>query len=287
MKIGVCIKAKDEQKIICDWVSHYLNLGFDKIFIYDNMSNPTIEDSLAEKNLLNDKINIKIYTGFVNHKGRVITFNQAGVYNECINQNKDLDWILLCDADEFLWIKEGTIKDFLSKFSKNTATVLVNWLVYGTSNLQKYDTNKSVFEQFVFREKYTHFWNRFVKSFIRPALIDKVGNVHITFNNMYETHDVYNNDISKTAHRLRENNKGRLEVSCTILDRNLNERTPLVLVHYMTLDFESMLDKNKRNYNSRMCSNQKYSLEWYQGKYIRNQGFKDEIKDLRMLKYSN
>ena len=241
------------------------------------MSNPTIEDSLAEKNLLNDKINIKIYTGFVNHKGRFVTFNQAGVYQECINQNKDLDWILLCDADEFLWIKEGTIKDFLSKFSKNTATVLVNWLVYGTSNLQKYDTNKSVFEQFIFREKYTHFWNRFVKSFIRPALIDKVGNVHITFNNMYETHDVYNNDISKTAHRLREN-KGRLEVSCSIHDRNLNERTPLVLVHYMTLDFESMLDKNKRNYDSRMCSNQKYSLEWYQGKYISNQGFKDEIK---------
>ena len=103
---------------------------------------------------------------------------------------------------------------------------------------------------------------------------------------MYETHAVYNNDISKTAHRLREN-KGRLEVSCSIHDRNLNERTPLVLVHYMTLDFESMLDKNKRNYDSRMCSNQKYSLEWYQGKYIRNQGFKDEIKDLRMLKYSN
>ena len=49
MKIGVCIRAKDEQKIICDWVRHYLNLGFDKIFIYDNMSKPSIENTLKEK----------------------------------------------------------------------------------------------------------------------------------------------------------------------------------------------------------------------------------------------
>ena len=52
MKIGVCIRAKDEQKIICDWVNHYLKLGFDTIFIYDNMSEPSIGSSLQEKNFL-------------------------------------------------------------------------------------------------------------------------------------------------------------------------------------------------------------------------------------------
>lgn len=62
MNIGVCIRAKNEQKIICDWVNHYLKLGFDKIFIYDNMSEPSIESSLKEKNLLNDKVFIKIDT---------------------------------------------------------------------------------------------------------------------------------------------------------------------------------------------------------------------------------
>ena len=37
MKIGVCIRAKNEQKIINDWVAYYLQLGFDKIIIYDNL----------------------------------------------------------------------------------------------------------------------------------------------------------------------------------------------------------------------------------------------------------
>lgn len=143
MKIGVCIVAKNEQKIICDWVSHYLKLGFDKIFIYDNMSEPSIESSLKEKNFVNDKIFIEIDT--------VKYSNQTVNYQKCINENKDLDWLLLCDADEFLWLKEGTIKDFLSIFSENTCSILINWLVYGTGNLQKYDKNKSVFKQFTMR----------------------------------------------------------------------------------------------------------------------------------------
>ena len=240
-----------------------LKLGFDKIFIYDNMSEPTIESSLQEKNLVNDKVFIKIDT--VQHS------NQPVIYQECIDQNKHLDWLLLCDADEFLWIKEGTIKEFLSKFSEDTCTVLINWLVYGTSNLQTYDRNKTVFEQFIFREDYNHFWNRFVKSFIRPKLIEKIGNVHVTCNKNYKIGNVYNNNI------MIENSK-----TCENLDKNLNDNTPLVLTHYMTLDFESMQHKFKRNHDGWLLEKNcnKYSLEWFKSEPY---GFKDNVKDLRMI----
>tara|TARA_B110000977_G_scaffold200436_1_gene290952 strand:- start:3420 stop:4229 length:810 start_codon:yes stop_codon:yes gene_type:complete len=269
MKIGVCIRAKDEQKIICDWISHYLKLGFDKIFIYDNLSEPSIESSLKEKNLLNDKIFIKIDT--------CLYSNQPVIYQECIDQNKDLDWLFLCDADEFLWLKEGTIKDFLSRFSDNTCTIFINWLVYGTSNLQTYDINKSVFQQFIFREKYSHFWNRFVKSFIRPKLIEKIGNVHITYNSKYKVCNVYNTNINKNVLTIEDHDK------CDYQDNNLNHTTPIVLVHYMTLDFVSMLKKLFRNHDGGLLEKKcnKYSLEWYKSKYY---GFKDNIIDLRMIK---
>ena len=267
MQVGVCIRAKDEQKIICDWVNHYLKLGFDKIFIYDNMSEPCIESSLKEKNLLNDKIFIKIDSFQLS--------NQPIIYQECINESKDLDWILLCDADEFLWLKEGNIKDFLSKFSKDTSTILVNWLVYGTSNLQKYDTNKSVFEQFTLREEYKHFWNGFVKSFVRPKLIEKFGNVHITYNSNYKTCNIYGKEV---------NTKRFNDDKCDNLDINLCDLTDVVLVHYMTLDFESMSYKFKRNHNGALLEKEdmKYSLEWYKSN---NYGFKDNVEDLRMSKY--
>ena len=269
MKIGVCIRAKNEQKIICDWVKHYLNLGFDKIFIYDNMSEPSIESSLKDKNLLNEKVIIKIDTCSYS--------NQPVIYQECIDQNKDLDWLLLCDTDEFLWIKEGTIKEFLSKFSEDTCTVLINWLVYGTSNLQTYDRNKTVFEQFILRELSSHFWNTFVKSFIRPKLIEKVGNVHITYNKNYKICNIYNNILIINDHNC-------IADKCDHRDINLNINTPIVLVHYMTLDFESMLEKFKRNHDGMLLldHDSKYSLEWYKSKHY---GFKDNVKDFRMIKY--
>lgn len=267
MNIGVCIRAKNEEKIICDWVNHYLKLGFDKIFIYDNMSEPTIESSLKEKNLLNDKVFIKIDT--FPHS------NQPFIYQECIDQNKDLDWLLLCDTDEFLWLKEGTIKNFLLKFSEDTCTILINWLVYGTSKLQTYNKTKSVFEQFTLREEYNHFWNTFVKSFVRPNLIEKVGNVHITYNSNYKVCNIYNNIL------LINNDLCK----CDYLDNNLNDNSPIVLVHYMTLDFQNMLNKRNKNGKEHLgftLNDNKYSLEWYKSKIY---GFKDNVKDLRMNKY--
>lgn len=266
MKIGICIRAKNEQKIICDWVNHYLKLGFDKIFIYDNMSEPSIETTLKEKNLLNEKIFIK--DDLVKHS------NQPAIYQECIDKNKELDWLLLADCDEFLWLKEGTIKDFLSKFSEDTCTILINWLVYGTSNLEKYDNNKTVFDQFTLREEYGHFWNIFVKSFVRPKLIKKFGNVHVTYNKKYKVCNIYGNNI-----RIIDDID-----KCDYKDINLSNNSPVVLVHYMTLDYESMLEKFKRNHDGLLLkkNNNKYSIEWYK---LSNYAFKDNIEDLRMKKY--
>tara|TARA_B100000780_G_C20784792_1_gene311647 strand:- start:333 stop:479 length:147 start_codon:yes stop_codon:yes gene_type:complete len=46
MKVGVCIRCKNEEKIICDFVKYYINLDFDRIIIYDNLSNPSVEEIL-------------------------------------------------------------------------------------------------------------------------------------------------------------------------------------------------------------------------------------------------
>jgi len=263
MHIGVCIRAKDEQKIICDWVSHYLKLGFDKIIIYDNMSNPSIYETLSNKNLINDKVEIIIDS--CPHS------NQSVIYQETIDKNKHLDWLLLCDADEFLWIKDGSIKDFLSKFSDDTCSILVNWLIYGTSGKLHYNPNKTIFQQFKMREEYNHFWNSFGKCIIRPKLINKVGSVHQTYNPNFLVKNVYNNTI-----QLKEDLQDR--------DPNFSDNTPVLLVHYMTLDFQSMINKNKKNINGWLLEQNcnKYTIEWYKAEHY---GFKDSIKDIRMLKY--
>jgi len=274
MKIGVCVRAKDEQKLICDWVSHYLHLGFDRIVIYDNLSSPAVSTTLGNAGLLRDGVFVKI--------DDVLTSNQPAVYQECIDQNKDLDWLLLCDADEFLWTKPTmsgnfTIKDFLSSFPDDCCTLLINWIVYGTGGLQTYDERKSVFEQFVTRERYDHFWNRFVKSFVRPQLIHEFGNVHITRNPDYKVYGV-NGHVIEDGNDLLAANSDR----CDVLDPTLSDNTPCVLVHYMTLDYESMRGKFARNHAGWLLleDDPKYSVGWYNSC---EGGFRDDVKDYRML----
>ena len=268
MIIGVCIRAKNEEKIICDWVNYYIKLGFDKIIIYDNNSSPSLEETLKEKELLDDpKVQIILDTNDGN--------NQHIIYQECINNNKELDWLLLCDTDEFIYIKDGTIKDFLNGFSEDTSTILINWIVYGTGCNKKYDRTKTIFEQFTKRENYTHFWNIFPKSFIRPKLIEKFGNVHITCNlNKYKVKNVYNEIVIPINY----------PSNCEYPDKVLSENTPLVMVHYMTLDIESMLEKKIKNrkYDLLDDRNNKYTLEWYKSHYY---GFRDNNEDMRMLKF--
>jgi hypothetical protein len=55
----------------------------------------------------------------------------------------------------------------------------------------------------------------------------------------------------------------------------------------MTLDFESMLNKRIKNARQNLglsLKDSKYTMEWYKSN---NYGFKDNITDLRMLKYES
>lgn len=272
MKIGVCARVKNEQKILIDWVKHYIKLGFDKIFIYDNLSKPSTYDQLYANNLISEKIIIKI--------DNVIRSNQPSIYFNCIEENRELDWLLLIDADEFLDIRiNKTIKEFLSSFDINVSSIFINWVCYGTSGNNKYNKNKHLFEQFTRREQYNFWWNRFVKSFIRPSLINKENlHIHKSFNVNYKCKNVYNENIEIL-------NATDKQGPCFICDSNLSSNTPLVLVHYMTLDFESMKEKRLRNIGTHPLGNilkpetDKYTIEWYK------KFFKDNVYDKSMLKY--
>lgn len=166
------------------------------------------------------------------------------------------------------------LKIFLKEFSDDTSVIPVNWLTYGTSKLDILDKNKLVIEQFILRESYTNFWNYFTKSFIRPNLITKIKNWHFHDSEQYSTKNVYNEIITKSSqikfeHIEQERSK-------------LNDDIPMIMIHYMTLDYENMKKKHHKNKGT-LISNEdvKYTEEWYQIH------FKDNIEDKRMFKYIN
>jgi len=265
MKLGIFTRVKNEHKLIKEWIIHYINLGFDKVFIYDNISSPSVYSLIKDipKDYL-DKVVI--------FSDKSTNRNQENLYTEAlfIARQNNMDWIFCCDGDELLSLRiDGLLKSFLSKFSDDTAVIPINWVTFGQGGNKTFDHDKLVIEQFIIRENYECFHNLFVKSFLRPNLIEKCDNSHKSSSGEYYTRNVYNEIIDCKANvTIGENERAKI-----------NDETPLVLHHYMTLDETSMLEKRERNIKEWPTSGDKYTLEWY------SREFKDEVEDKSMFKY--
>lgn len=143
MKVYLCALAKNEHLYINEWVKHYIDLGFDKIFIFDNddKNSPNIKDFISS-NFLN-KCRV------INARGIHRKNMQGEFYSNFYNIEKDnFDWCLFCDIDEFL-VGIDNIKSFLNKpIFSGTQQIRVKWKLFGDDNKIERDMSKGVMESF-------------------------------------------------------------------------------------------------------------------------------------------
>jgi len=143
MRVVVCALAKNEHLYINEWIKHYIGLGVDTIYIYDNdeLDSPYIKDYIDKDYL--DKVVIKNIRGFKRDKLQHDIY--TGFYNK---YGKGFDWCIFCDIDEYLvGIKD--VKEFLSKDCfKDVEQIRIRWKLYGDDNLVERDMTKGVQETF-------------------------------------------------------------------------------------------------------------------------------------------
>lgn len=265
--IGVCTRVRDEQHILTEWLEHYLvNLRFSRAIIYDDYSNPPVLNTIGK--FTNDPRVVVVSSP---------TKNQAEAYTDGLSRCIDLDWVLLCDADEFVWTDGRDIREHMATtFPPEVGTVLVNWLVFGTSGLLKLDKRRPIREQFVKREELNCYWNQFVKSFVRPTCPDLRVWVHITSSNQRQMATAGGEIVSQKVKDETGNTGPCIEGERVVgLD---HQTSPVLMVHYMTLDFESMAKKSIRN-KALADIGMKYTKHWYE------HTMKDSVVDRRMHKY--
>ena len=159
-KYVVIACAKNEEEYIVEWIEHYLNLGFDKLFIVDN--NDEGNDSLP--NLLQNYVN----------EGKVQIFDCRGVFSVQVGLYADFcaesnfKWCAFYDCDEFLEIGAyRSVKNYLEQFN-GYDIVMLNWLCFGPNKQIKKKPGgvqerfpKPVSPVLYFKE------NGFVKSLVR------------------------------------------------------------------------------------------------------------------------
>ena len=166
-KVALCVIGRNENRYAREFVEHHLDIGFDKIIIYDN--NRVGEESLDD--VLHDLV--------VEGKVDIILWPKDGyfmlpTYVDCYGRyGGSYDWILYLDFDEFLYVNDGDVHDFLA--GQKAECVSVNWETYGDSGLVTYD-DRPLKERFIEplrgddgrSESYPG--NVHVKSFVRGGL---------------------------------------------------------------------------------------------------------------------
>ena len=114
--------AKNEDKYIEEWVNYHLNLGFDKIIIYDN------NDIGSELKYSKSKVDVIHING--------VKYPQINTYNKSFLENADkFDWIAFIDLDEFINLGEYKSLDDLLPDPGSGVEVLLFSKCYSDNNL--------------------------------------------------------------------------------------------------------------------------------------------------------
>ena len=143
IKVCLCTPCKKENRYIKEFVEFYKDWGVDKIFLYDNNE----KDGEKMDEVLHDYIKngfVEIYDWRGKYK---ILMNMM---DDCYQRNnRNYDWLLFYETDEFLHLKNYTnIKKFLKedKFD-NCKKIHLNW-VFHTDNDQYHYDERPVRERF-------------------------------------------------------------------------------------------------------------------------------------------
>lgn len=131
-KIALCAIGRRENQYAREWVEHYLHLGFDHLYLYDN--NREGEERLAD-----------VLDGEIAQKVTIVEWKkeadaQRSAYNDCYERyGKQYDWLAFFDFDEFLHIVSGEdVHTFMNHY-RDFQCVLLNWMNYTDNNLVEND----------------------------------------------------------------------------------------------------------------------------------------------------
>lgn len=180
-RVALCAIGRYENRYAVEFVEHYLKLGFDKIYIYDNNreGEEHFEDVLGAY-IKRGKVEIVNW--------RAVTENaQIKAYNDCYQAHgNEYDWLAFYDFDEFLILPDGVdIHKFMARYD-DFDCLFVNWKIMDDNDLV-YDDGKPVMERFT-REMppkniaFNQHENNHIKSIVRG------GFNHVNFRNPHGPH---------------------------------------------------------------------------------------------------
>lgn len=207
----VVTRAKNEHGYLGNFIDHYLNLGFDFIYIF-------IEQDQCY-NIKNPKIS------FINYTNKRVNDIQF-IFNNFLkdlSKKKEIDWVLHVDIDEFLFLQNNIkIHEYINKFYReNIGQFIFKWAMI--ENFRSIDSEND-FQNISNQCKL--YSNPHYKSMIKLKYLKHGRHPHYAIT----IKDTYLDNIKI---------KGNLRGFC----RENNNYTNAILVHYHTRNLENVFVK--------------------------------------------
>ncbi|WP_179224078.1 glycosyltransferase family 2 protein [Geodermatophilus pulveris] len=140
----MCAIARNERDYLLEWVAYHRLAGFDGIHVYDNVSDDGTSELLAAL----DAAGVVHRTHWPRKEG--IPPQRHAYQHFLENHAGRYDWVLVCDLDEFVVPRTGTVKDFIRRGTERDPAVTayaLPWLVFGSGG-QEEKTPGLVIERF-------------------------------------------------------------------------------------------------------------------------------------------
>lgn len=175
-KLSICAIFRDEARYLPEWIDFHLKQGVEHFYLYDHLSEDCPEDTL-------EPYIAKGIVEIIKHSHKPISYThwnsiQCCAYMDCIKRCKDQTrWCAFIDTDEFLFSpQKRPLIDVIEEY-REFAGICVNWVMYGTSNIELLPAQK-ITDFLVWRSKFDTPTNTHVKSIVNPKRIKACHNPH-------------------------------------------------------------------------------------------------------------
>lgn len=178
-KIGIVLLT-NEVEYLEEWLKHHRNYGFDHFFVY--FDSTTIINFITPPEDCTYK--------FWDCKSS--PHEQMRAYEDCIRNNKDFDFILIEDSDEFYQSKSRNVKqdvsDLIDKYG-NFGALGIYWRMYGSN--PSFETRQPI-------EMYKQWHgNDHIKTMVNPKAFISMSDPHkCTINPLYKYIDELGNKVT-------------------------------------------------------------------------------------------
>lgn len=159
-KYHICCHTRDFA-YINEFIEHHLNLGFDKIVIYDNMSEIPVTYN-------HDKVEI------IKWDKQIVNFN---TYNDYLSRyNHEGIWTAFIDEDEFINTNGVKIQEVMVRFHRYDSLGL-NWRMFG-DQIDEDNTGTTLIEKYRYYAPVTSGVSKHIKTFCKNVLVKHFSNPH-------------------------------------------------------------------------------------------------------------